>query len=307
VVAAALASAVVFTALTVWATQTTVRAVSPWQDDPYDVFVSIARVAVPLLTVVIALRLPVWRSPGGPNRSQQTVRAAGALTGLIGVVLVAEWAAVAARAHAAVWNGSTAALIAGLAGQSLLTLAAGGGLWRHRSQPGATRSWEHDWLGDVALLAGRLPVVRRWATPAVVAWVRRHPTAVFTAAAILGAGCIIGAQAIGERWTDPLLIGWAFTVEAATLFAFGVITNAVAGFIVRPTRTRAARVAETSVLAGTVALLLATALRDPLWTAFTGGPVGTVPALVTLTAGAGLAASALTAAVLAARSNGDDR
>src|SRR4051812_26808524 len=103
---AALAAAVTFEALTVLATQDkTVRAVSPWQDDPYDGFVSFALIAVPPLAVVIAARLPMWRAPGGPDRQQQTAWAAGALTGLVGLTLAAEWAAVGARAHSAVWNG----------------------------------------------------------------------------------------------------------------------------------------------------------------------------------------------------------
>ncbi|MGW4567857.1 hypothetical protein ACWEN3_37590, partial [Streptomyces sp. NPDC004561] len=35
----------------------TVRATSPWQDDPYDVFVSFAIFAVPMLAGVIVLRM----------------------------------------------------------------------------------------------------------------------------------------------------------------------------------------------------------------------------------------------------------
>ncbi|GAA4244507.1 hypothetical protein GCM10022255_007830 [Dactylosporangium darangshiense] len=294
-----------FEALTVLATQDkAVRAVSPWQDDPYDVFVSFAVVAVPPLAVVIAARLLVWHAPGGPDREQQTARAAGALTGVTGLPLVFEWSAVMVGAHRAVWNGWTTALIAGLAVVSVLALAAGGIVWRSRSPRAAASGWQHDWLGDVALLASRLPVVRRWAGPGVVEWTRRHATGVFAAASLLAAAGVIGAQAIGEGWTDPLLIGWAVTVVATSMFAFCILTNTAAGFIARPARTRPAHVAERSVLAGTAVLVAMTAFRDPLWTVLTGGPVTTVPVLVSLTVGAGLAASGLTAAVLAARPNG---
>ncbi|GAA3302656.1 hypothetical protein Dvina_51260 [Dactylosporangium vinaceum] len=305
-VLAALATAVAFEAQAVLATQDkTVRAVSPWQDDPYDAFVSFALVAVPPLVVVIAGRLPLWRAPGGPDRQQQTARAAGALTGLVGLTLAAEWAAVGACAHSAVWSGRTTALIAGLAGQTILTAAVAGTLWLRRAPRGTARGWRHDWLGDVVLLAGRVPLARRWATPHVAVWVRGHTTGVFAAASLLAGIGVIGAQALGEGWTDPLLIGWAVTVVATSMFAFSVATNAVAGFITRPARTRTARTAEAAVLAGSVALSLMTAIRDSVWTAVTGRPVGSVLGLVCLTVGAGLAASALTAAVLVARSNGD--
>jgi hypothetical protein len=286
---AALASALVFEALTVLATQDkTIRAASPWQDDPYDVLVSFAVFAVPMLAAAIALRLPSWRAPGAPDRAQQTARAAAALTALVGATAAAEWAAVAAGAHAPAWNGRTTALIAGLAAQSLLTVAAAVWLWRSRSPRGTARAWRHDWLDDVV----RLPLV-----PHGLTRLRQHATAVFVTVSLLAAAGLIGAQAIGEGWTDPLLIGWAFTVSATTNYAFCVLSNAVAGFIARPHRTRA----ETAVLAGTAALVVTTAFRDPLWRAVTGAPVTTGPILVALTVGAGLAASALTAAALAAR------
>ena len=62
-----LGTAVLFEALTVLETQDkTVRAASPWQDDPYDAVVSLAQFTVPILAVVLGLRLLAWRSPGGP-------------------------------------------------------------------------------------------------------------------------------------------------------------------------------------------------------------------------------------------------
>jgi hypothetical protein len=69
---AGLGVAVVFEALTVLATHDkTVRAVSPWQDDPYDVALSHSQFAVPMLAAVIALRLLAWRAPGGQDRARQ--------------------------------------------------------------------------------------------------------------------------------------------------------------------------------------------------------------------------------------------
>lgn len=308
VVGLALGTAVLFEALTLAATQDKViRAVSPWQDDPYDVFVSFAQFAVPMLALAIALRLAVWRAPGGPDREQQTIRATGGLIALIAAVLAFEWAAVTAGAHAPAWNRWTTALITGLAATSALTVAVAVALWRLRSPRGTAHGWRHDWLGDAALVGRRIPVLRRWATPGVVERIREHATAVFVAASLLAAAGAIGAQAVGERWTDPLLIAWAVAVWAATSYAFCVVANASAGFIARPPRTRGRRVVEASVVAGAVALTLMTAFRDPVWTAFAGRPVPSVAVLVGLTVGAGLAASAIAAVVLGARLNGGAR
>jgi hypothetical protein len=304
----ALGTAVLFEALTLLATQDkVVRVVSPWQDDPYDVLVSFAMLLVPVLALAIALRLPAWQAPGGSDRGHQTVRAAGTLITLTGLTLAAEWAAVIAGAHAQAWNGWTKALIAGLAALSLLTLAAAAGLWRQRSPRRAARGWRHDWLGDIALIGRRIPFVGRWATPGVVEWVRTHATAVFVTVSLLAAAGVIGAQAIGEGWTDPLLIAWATIVVATASFAFCLITNAAAGFIARPPRTRAAHVAETSVIVGTAALLLTTAFRDPLWSAVADTPVASVRVLVTLTLGTGLAASLITCVLLSTRRSRDAR
>ena len=96
---AGLGVAVAVEALTVLATHDkTVRAVSPWQDDPYDVALSHSQFAVPMLAAVIAVRLLAWRAPGGQDRARQVVRATGMMTALIGLTLAFEWAAVAVGA-----------------------------------------------------------------------------------------------------------------------------------------------------------------------------------------------------------------
>lgn len=118
---------------------------------------------------------------------------------------------------------------------------------------------------------------------------------------------VVGAQVIGDDWTDPLLIAWALVVGTARNFAFCVIANAAAGFIARPARARAGRVAETSVLTGTAVLIVVTAFRDAVWRPLAGGPVSSVAVLATLTLGAGLAASVITAVLLHARPDGDAR
>ena len=127
---------------------------------------------------------------------------------------------------------------------------------------------------------------------------------VFIMVSVLAAAGITGSEAIGEHWTDPLLIAWMLVVETTSYLAFCVISNAVAGFIARPARTRPRRVIETSVVAGCVAIQLATAFRDALWPG--PRPLTSVPALVALTLGAGLVASVVTAGMRFARTRRPD-
>ncbi|MCW2859507.1 MAG: hypothetical protein JWP48_1215 [Actinoallomurus sp.] len=308
VILASLGTAGLYEVLTVLATQDkTVRAASPWQDDPYDAVVSLTQFAVPMLGLVIALRLLAWRAPGGPDRERQMVRAAGAMTALIGLTLVFEWAAVIGGAHAPSWNTRTSVLISGLVVASTLTVAVTALLVRCRRPRGSSRRWRHDWLGDVVLVCGRIPVLRRWATPEAAAWVRRRAMTVFVTLSVLAAVGIAGSLAIGERWTNPLLIAWALIVETTSNLAFCVISNAVAGFVARPPRTRARRVAETSVLAGCLAIQVTVAFRDVLWAAIGAGSLTSVPSLVALTLGAGLVTCLATAWLLLSPGTHDER
>lgn len=294
-----LALAVVFEALTVLETQDkTVRAASPWQDDPYDVMVSLAQFTVPMLALAIALRLFAWRAPGGADRVQQTMRAAGAMVTLVGLTVVSEWAAVIAKTSASSSGTWPSVLIGGLVVNSLLTAVAAVSLGRCRRPRRSAGGWRSDWLGDAVFLCRRIPVLRRWVGPYAAVWVRRRAMTVFVTLSTLAAAALTSAQAIGERWTDALLIAWFLIVVATSHLAFCVISNAVAGFIARPPRTRARRITEASAVAGCVAISAATAFRDALWALFGTGSLTSVPALAALTLGAGLVASLVTAALL---------
>ncbi|MER6121800.1 hypothetical protein ABT173_03695 [Streptomyces sp. NPDC001795] len=301
VVLASLGTAGVFEALTLLATQDkTVRAASPWQDDPYDVVVSLTQFTVPMLALVIALRLLAWQAPGGADRARQTVRAVGAMTALVGLTVVSEWAAVIAGTPAPVPGTWTSVLISGLVASSILTAVSAVLLVRWRRRWGPSGRWRYDWLGDAVFVCRRIPVLRRCAGPHAAAWVRRRAMTVFVTLSTLAAAAVTIAQAVGERWTDPLLIAWFLIVVATSDLAFCVISNAVAGFIARPPRTRTRRIAEVSVVAGCVAISAATAFRDALWPLFGTGSLTSVPAMAALTLGAGLVTSVVTAALLLA-------
>lgn len=301
VVLVCLGSALLFVALTVLATQDkAARAASPWQDDPYDAVVSLAQFTVPMLALVIGLRLVAWRAPGGPDRAAQTLHAAGGMTALVALTLLFEWAATVRGAHASSRNTWTAVLVGGLAVVTLLTTVAIVLLVRRRAALGLSSRWRHDWLGDVILVGRRVPVVRRWSTPDVAAWVRRRAMTVFVSLSVLAAAGAIGALAVGERWTNPYLIAWALVVETTSNLAFCLLGNAFAGFVARPPRRRPRRVAEAAVVAGCLAIQVATAFRVPLWSMVGSGTLTSVPALAVLTLGPGLIACLLTAVLLLA-------
>lgn len=300
VIRASLGAAGVFEVLTVLTTQDkTVWAVSPWREDPYHTVVVLAEFAVLMLALVIALRLLARRAPGGPGGAQQMRRAAGAMTAMIGLTLAFEWAAVIRGTPASRWGTWTSAQVGGLVAASVLTVAVTVSLVRCRRQRGSPGPGQHDWLGDAVVLGRRIPVLRRWASPQAAAWARRRAMTVFVVLSVLAGAVFTGAQAIGERLTDPLLIAWMLIAETACNLAFCVISNAVAGFIARPSRTRR-RIAEVSVVAGCLAIRVAIAFHDALWSALGTGPL-TSPALAALTLGAGLATSVVTAALLLAR------
>lgn len=298
-IAMSLGAASLFEVLTVLGTQaTTIRVASPWQDDPYDAVVSGAQFTAPVLGLVIGLRLMVWRSPGGPDRAQQTLRAAAVMTALVAMTVGFEWAAVAGGAQRPSWSGWTGLLLAGLVATSLLVLVVVVLLVRCRYPRGSAARWRHDWLGDVILLSERLPIIRRWATPRATTWVRLHALRVFALVSVLAAALVIGALAVGEQWTDPLLIGWALGIEATSNLAFCVISNAIAGFIARPPRNRARRVSETAIVVGCVTVQVMVAFRDALWALIGSRPLDSVPVLAALTFGAGAVTALLTAAVM---------
>lgn len=273
----------------------------PWHADPFHAVVLAAVLTVAMVVVAIAARMLVWAAPGTADREWQMARAAGVLTAVVSIAAGFQWDSVAAHDQGRTWNEATMVQIAALALTSAAAVAAGLGLLRVPTARPPGAGAEHDWLGDAALLVARIPGLRRAAAPDLVAWVRRRAVRVFAALSVLAAAPITTAQAVGESLTDPLLIGWFLGVLAATLFAFCMIANACAGFVARPPRSPARRLAERALVAGCLGIQLSEAFHDPLWRTLTGHPVGGVGTLLALTGGAGALAAAICAAVLGLR------
>jgi hypothetical protein len=247
---------------------------TPWQDDPYHAWISLAVFALPMLLVVAVLRvasawLPWGRSSSG-GRRHDLARAGLVLVAFVGATAIDCWVAVVLREHRSAWDGTTTWLLAALGAMSVATpVVAHLGVRDLRALP---REPDADWVGDV------LPV--RAAT-----WVRRHDRAVFLTASVVAAIAITGALAYGERWTDPLLIGWALAVEVTCYYAFCVVTNALLGFVDRPDRDRRT---ERAVVTGSLALQAAVAFHGQLEPLVGVGSPDGVPRLVEVTIGPGL-------------------
>jgi hypothetical protein len=267
-------------------------AAAPWQDDPFHTWVSLALFAVPMLLTVTALRtsgprLP-WGHSGTVGRRRDLVRAGLVLTAFNGATTLVCWLAVLLRADRSLWNGSTAWLILVL---GVLTAPVSVVAWLGvRSLHGLPVERDADWVGDV--LPSRL-----------AAWVRRHDRTVFLGASLIAAVGIIGALAYGERWTDPLLIGWGLAVEVTCYYAFCVLTNAVLGFVDRPARERRT---EWAVVVGSLSVMAGVAWHDELASWLGMAPLDVV-GLVELTGGVGLLGFLVALVVLRLRPWGSSR
>jgi hypothetical protein len=269
------ALAVVAEAFLLLCTQdTSIARVTPWQDDPFHTWISLVVFALPMLLALVAVRsvgarIP-WGRSGSGGRRRDLVKAGLLLTAFVAATAVDCWVSVVLQRHRSVWDGRTTALLVWLVviSAAIPVVALAG---RHELSR-TSRERDADWAGDV------LPAP-------LAAWVRRHDRGVFLGASVIAAGAIIGALAYGERWTDPLLIAWAFAVEVTCYYAFCVLTNAVLGFLDRPARDP--RV-ERALVIGSLAFQAAVAFHGQLEPLVGIGSPDGVPRLVEVTVGPGL-------------------
>ncbi|MER7674734.1 hypothetical protein ABTY61_40610 [Kitasatospora sp. NPDC096128] len=281
---ALLTSAAGAAAFTLFAYLTTqvrvVRTGSPWQDDPYDAVVTFTMFFVPLLGTLGGARALLCRRdrPLPRYRIEQVLRAALVCTLLVAATLATDWAAVAARADRASWDGGTPWLIVSLLP---LTGVTAGSLLLHRRAirrlPKPVRGAEDtggDWLDDLAPLATLLAAPRSRSGRALAALIGRGKVlgfvrlrfALLTAAAAVAAGLLVATGlASGEGWPGVLL----FTVETAVFaggtFAFVMICNSVLRFAALPPASRTRRAARMAITASALALPVSLALRDTAW------------------------------------------
>ena len=125
--------AVLFTAFAGNHTGRSLRAHSPWQDDPYDVVVSFTHLLVPALAAALAVRI-VSRRPGAAPGD--LLRGGRALIGMIAMTAATDWVAVGLRVHEDAWGGTGRLLIAALALVTLVTVAVAAGCGGPRRRAG---------------------------------------------------------------------------------------------------------------------------------------------------------------------------
>jgi hypothetical protein len=258
------------------------RSGSSWQDDPYDAIVSFTQFMVPALAAVTLVRLLIRRTSFSEDvRVAQLLRATMLSLATVALTLVADWVAVVLAADHELWNSRTPGLVIGLVVLTLLMVAQGAALTEAlRSTAWRASQFDGDWLADLALLVPGL------LTPARAEFLRRHVLAISVLVASLASAGVTGALTLGERWTDPLLIGWAFVVQGGSYFAFCLVANRLLTLAQRSGPVHSA--AEIAAVSGSLAVGVAVALRDPLWQLLDGHDVDTMQQLVGLTLGAGI-------------------
>ncbi|MFE3255493.1 hypothetical protein ACFXPS_03855 [Nocardia sp. NPDC059091] len=287
----------------------TVRAASPWQDDPYDVVVSFTEFVVPAVLLLMALRMLLWRNgqPQPAFRVAQLVRTAAASTGLVAVTAVTDWVAVAVEADRTEWIAPTTPVL--ITALTVLTGVTTAGLTLQRKAVRllvSERVHDGDWVHDIeplaALLTGGRAIVRPSYYRSAAAFTRRHDIAVLAAAAVSAGAAVTAAQAIGERWTDPLLIVFAMVVATSGFFGMAMLGNHILVFIApvpRPNRIhRAVRAAATAAALGIPATV---ALRAAIWSRL-GDVTGHSPlGLLLLATGGAVVVGSVTFTVVATR------
>lgn len=249
----------------------------PWQDDPYDVPVSLDFVVLPLLVALGALRVGLCRRSGPlpTRRLVDLLRICDVALGASLATELAEWVAVALGRHRAAWTAVTTWQVAALAVLSVATV----GSWvlvrraaRAVSRT-ATAADQPDWLADttalglrVARLLGRAPrweLAVLWVDAAVVGRVRAHPVAAAGLLATILALPFVAAKIVLEGYSAPLVL-LIFVFLVGSLFVFVVLVGAFLR-VIAPRPGRPAAWLSTTILACTAGAV-AFAFHDSLLT-----------------------------------------
>lgn len=128
----------------------------PWQNDPYDVVVSLDFVVLPVLVVLGGTRAQMCRrySALPSRRIVDLLRVCGVAVGVCLTTQAAEWVAVALRLHRASWDAATLGQVIVLLAGTMVMVAAGVRLRaasrvvQQVSDPGS----QPDWLADTVAL-----------------------------------------------------------------------------------------------------------------------------------------------------------
>jgi hypothetical protein len=278
---AALALRVGFVVATVFAVVTIVskeiaalNAPQPWQDDPYDVLVSLDFAVLPLLVVMGAFRLVLCRrdEPLPSRRVADLLRVSSVALAACLFTQVAEWVAVALGRRRGEWNVSTTWQVLLLA---LLTVSTvGAGVLTLRAARAVDRATvcapQPDWLSDLitaglrlsaTLGADRASAVIAGVDRIILPRVRHHPVGAACGLVGLLAAPYVAAKIVLEGYPlDLVFVITAFV--SACLFAFVIVAGSYLP-VVAPRRSRPSTVL-VSAVAGCVCGATLFAFHDSL-------------------------------------------
>lgn len=268
--------AALFTAFAAVTTQVAaVRAVSPWQDDPYDVVVTFTMFFVPALSAVAALRVLLCRrvEPLPAYRVDQLLRSALLVSALIEITVLADWISLVVRANRHLWSHRTPVLVAALGVVSVVAVAVHRVVCRARVVASSHRVDDGDWLGDVAafvaLVAARTGDPLRFAgfrrfVAVVVRFVRAHFVVLAAVGSIAVGTLVVARLSVAEGSSGGALFAVEAFVFAGGTFAFVMVADVWLRLAIPPQGARhtVGRVGAT-VAAATLPVSLA--VRGPIW------------------------------------------
>lgn len=255
---------------------------APWAEDPYDAFVSFGMFFVAMVAGLSLLRLPACRAnePLPISRAAGMLRAATILLATTIITFGASWISVASAGRPDHWDPKTTALIAVLALETVIAIAAA------RSLVLASRGIADlndraagpDWVDDLVLVADRAsrrfgaasPLVARlvaFGDQVVASSLRTHSgRGAIILSASLGVFFAVGALLEGDPALLAVLIG---LIGTAGTFAFASAAGAYLGLVASGTSPRSKTSPRSSfVLAAIVmsaSVTIALAFRDSLW------------------------------------------
>lgn len=273
------AAAVTFVAFALLTTQVkTVRAGSPWQDDPYDLVVSFTALFVPGLAVLAAARVLLWQRdrPLPVGRVDGLLRAA-TVTGFLIAVTVATDPALAAGADHQLYNRLTPVSIIALTIviASLCPAAIAVRHARRKIRRYLVTAQLEDWLADLqpaaARLTGWVPSRPRRTIVGLLARVAQWPQLPCHLPGITGAtvltlaGClVVGNQAIREG-LPVSLFAFETLFFVTTTYAGLVLLNSYLHLVALPApTTNTGRAARTAVILGCLGAIVAFAIGQAL-------------------------------------------
>lgn len=250
-----------------------IRRGSPWLNDPYNCVVSLTMLIEPMLAALIGVRAALnhCAKPVPVFRVRQLLRAGLVSTVLVAATIAVDGLAAALRVDHPLWNGDTSWMIAALIPLAVGVLATFLALVRAcRLLPRQVGEPDGDWLEDLApvVALGSRRLADQLGRSSLIPFIRKHIIAFAAGASITSAILVVGALAVGERWTDPFLVVFALVLYSDAVFAFCLICNVVLQIAV-PSRTGGSAL-WLGVVAGSLAAQLIFAVRDSIWADFGG-------------------------------------